>query len=475
MSILEKAGKEGGGPEAGRFYALFIAIVAAIAGFLFGYDLVIISGAAIFIKDYFGLSPAQFGFAVSSAILGCIAGPFLGAWLCDWIGRKSTLMLSGILFAVGALGAALAGTIGIFNLFRIVGGLGVGVSSLAAPLYISEIAPARLRGRLGIMYQLAITIGCLAAAVVSYLLARYVSSMVSWRWMVGSVVFPVIVFALLLLKVPQGPRWMAARGRFDEAFQSLARIDGVEHARQEMEEIRASLAGESGTWGELFEPGMRKALFTGAMLGLFNNWTGWSGIAYYLPTLFQQAGYSRASDAIGQNVLIMGGNALLTLVAIAIVDRAGRRPLWLATSAAMIFCLGTAGLVFQLKITGAIVVAVIFMCDAPHAIGLGPLPWLMMSELYPTRIRARAVSITTTFLWIAGFTGPFAFPVIEATSRKIVGSIAGVFWFYAVICVVAFIWGLKMLPETKGRTLEEIARSWSKTAESTLTDGGVQG
>jgi MFS transporter, SP family, arabinose:H+ symporter len=475
MSIIENPGKAEGAPESGRFYALFIAFVAAIAGFLFGYDLVIISGAAIFIKDHFGLSPAQFGFAVSSAILGCIAGPFLGAWLCDWIGRKSTLLLSGVLFAVGAIGAALAGTIGIFNLFRIVGGLGVGVSSLAAPLYISEIAPARLRGRLGIMYQLAITIGCLAAAVVSFLLARYVSSTVSWRWMVGSVVFPVIVFALLLLRVPQGPRWMAARGRFDEAFQSLARIDGLEHARQEMEEIRASLAGESGTLGELFEPGMRKALFTGAMLGLFNNWTGWSGIAYYLPTLFQQAGYSRASDAIGQNVLIMGGNALLTLVAIAIVDRAGRRPLWLATSAAMIFCLASAGLVFQLKLTGAVVVAAIFMCDAPHAIGLGPLPWLMMSELYPTRIRARAVSISTTFLWIAGFTGPFAFPAIEAASRKIVGSIAGVFWFYAVICVGAFIWGRKMLPETKGRTLEEIARSWSRTGDANSVVGDGQG
>ena len=474
MSNVEKPGTAQLAAENSRLYAFFIAFVAASAGFLFGYDLVIISGVAILIKAYFALSPGQFGFAVSSAILGCIAGPFLGAWLCDWIGRKSTLMMSGVLFAVGAIGAALAGTIGIFNLFRIVGGLGVGVSSLAAPLYISEIAPARQRGRMGIMYQLAITVGCLAASVVSYVLAKYVSPNVSWRWMVASVAFPVVIFALLLLKVPQGPRWMAARGRFDEAFETLARIDGEEHAKRELEEIKTSLAGESGTVGELFEPGMRKALVTGAMLGLFNNWTGWSGIAYYLPTLFQQAGYSRASAAIGQNVLIMVGNVLLTLVSISLVDRAGRRPLWLVTSAAMIFCLGAAGLVFQLKMTGAILVVVIFMCEAPHAIGLGPLPWLMMSELYPTRIRARAVSISTTFLWIAGFTGPFAFPTIEAASRKLVGSIAGVFWFYAVICVASFFWGLKMLPETKGRTLEEIARSWNKTGESTATGDGVQ-
>jgi len=249
MPNVNLEGKPRLAENGGRFYAFFVAFVAAIAGFLFGYDLVIISGAAIFIRDHFSLSPSQFGFAVSSAILGCIAGPFLGAGLCDWVGRKSTLMLSGVLFAVGAIGAALAGSIGIFNLFRIVGGLGVGVSSLAAPMYISEIAPARQRGRMGIMYQLAITVGCLAAAVVSYFLARYVSPTVSWRWMMASVVCPVVAFALLLLKVPQGPRWMAARGQFDEAFQSLARIDGVEHARRELEEIKASLAGESGTIG----------------------------------------------------------------------------------------------------------------------------------------------------------------------------------------------------------------------------------
>jgi SP family arabinose:H+ symporter-like MFS transporter len=475
MSNREKVDQTVSATEGGRFYAFFLAFVAAIAGFLFGYDLVIISGAAIFIKAHFALSPAQFGFAVSSAILGCIAGPFLGGWFCDWIGRKSTLMLSGVLFAVGAIGAALAETVGIFNLFRFVGGLGVGVSSLAAPVYISEIAPARQRGRLGIMYQLAITVGALAAALVSYLLARYVSSSVSWRWMFASVAFPVVVFVLLLLKVPQGPRWLAVRQRFDGAFQCLIKIDGVEHALKEMAEIKASLSGETGTWGELFQPGMRLALFTGVMLAIFNNFTGWSGIGYYVPTLLQEAGYSRPSDAIGMNVFIEAGTVFLTLIAISLVDRAGRRPLWLATSAAMIFCLGTAGLIFQLHITGPLVVATIFLCAIPHAIGLGPLPWLMMSELYPTRIRARAVSISTTFIWVAGFTSPFTFPIIQVASRKVIGSIAGVFWFYAAICVVPFFWGRKFLPETKGRSLEEIASSWRKTGKATATGGGVQG
>ena len=467
MSNMEKVVQT---TEAGKFYAFFVAFVAAIAGFLFGYDLVIISGAAIFIKAHFALSPAQFGFAVNSAILGCIAGPFLGGWSCDRIG---TLMLSGILFAVGAIGSALAGTIGIFNLFRFVGGIGVGVSSLAAPMYISEIAPARQRGKMGIMYQLAITIGCMSAALVSYLMARFMSPDVSWRWMFASVVFPVIVFALLLLKVPQGPRWLAVRQRYDEAYECLVKLDGVEHAKKELEEIKTSLSGETGTWGELFQPGLRLALFTGVMLAIFNNFTGWSAIGYYVPTLLQQAGYTRASDAIGMNVFVEAGTVFLTLIAIFLVDRAGRRPLWLVTSAAMIFCLGIAGLVFQLHITGPIVVATIFLCAIPHAIGLGPLPWLMMSELYPTRIRARAVSISTTFIWVAGFTSPFTFPIIQVASRKLIGSTAGVFWFYACVCVVSFFWGRKFLPETKGRSLEEIASSWSKTSKATAARGNL--
>jgi SP family arabinose:H+ symporter-like MFS transporter len=443
--------------------AFFLSFVAAIGGFLFGYDLVIISGVQLFLRQQFTLTPTQFGFATSSAILGCMMGPSLGAWLCDRIGRKSTLTLSGVLFLMGAIGASLAPNILVFNLFRIMGGVGVGLSSLASPMYIAEIGPARQRGRLGLMYQLAITVGAVSATIAAYFLARFAPPSISWRLMLASVAVPVVVFMVLLVRVPQSPRWLAEEGRFDEAFSILARIDGKEFAHAEMKEIRESLNAESGTFAELFEPGMRRALLTGIALALFNNWTGWSGIAYYLPSLFQQAGYPQASSAIGVNVLVMSGNFLLTFVSIWLVDRSGRRPIWIITSAAMVACLVIAGWVFQLHMTGAIVVAVIFLCAIPHAIGLGPLPWLMMSELYPTRIRARAVSISTTFLWIAGFTGPFAFPAIEAASKRHLGSVAGVFWFYAVIALIAFLWGRKFLPETKGRTLEEIAESWTPT------------
>jgi MFS transporter, SP family, arabinose:H+ symporter len=180
----------------------------------------------------------------------------------------------------------------------------------------------------------------------------------------------------------------------------------------------------------------------------------------YMPSLFQEAGFLKPSDAIAQNVFVMGTTVLLTIVSICLVDRVGRRPLWLGCSAAMFVCLIVAGVIFQLHLTGSIVVLAIFLCAAPHAIGLGPLPWLMMSEIYPNRVRARALSLCTTMLWVAGFTAPFVFPVMEAASKRILHSAAGVFWFYSIVCIFSLIWGYKFLPETRGRTLENVADSW---------------
>jgi MFS transporter, SP family, arabinose:H+ symporter len=225
-------------------------------------------------------------------------------------------------------------------------------------------------------------------------------------------------------------------------------------------EIEASLHQESGTIRELLEPGMRAALAIGLVLAVLGNWTGWTAMSLYMPTLFQEAGFVKPSDAIAQNVLVMGATVLLTIVSICLVDRVGRRPLWIGCSAAMCVCLILAGIVFHLHLTGSIVVAAIFLCAAPHAIGLGPLPWLMMSEIYPTRIRAKAVSLCTTVLWIAGFSAPFAFPLMESLSLRAVHSVAGVFWFYSLVCVFSLVWGYKFLPETRGRTLENVADSW---------------
>ena len=240
----------------------------------------------------------------------------------------------------------------------------------------------------------------------------------------------------------------------------LAKINGDRQARLEMEEIQSSLAEESGEWSELLQPGIRKALLVGILLALFNNWTGWSGIAYYLPTLFQMAGFEDKSDAIFQSLIINGIAVFLTALAILLVDRVGRRPLWIIASAGMIFSLTLTGIVFHCGVTGSFVLFVVFMCAWPHCIGLGPLPWLMMSEIQPTKIRAKAVAISTTCIWTTGFTGPMLFPIIAAWSEDRFGSIIAVFLLYAVICVAALVFGWRLLPETKGKTLEEIAEYW---------------
>lgn len=444
-------------PDQGeKRYALQVAFVAAFGGFLFGYDLHIITAGQIFWREYFQLNDAQFGFATSSAILGCIVGPLGGGRLCDRFGRRRTLMFSGWLFALSAIGNAICTDIVSFNVYRIIGGMAVGLSSIASPMYIAEIAPAQRRGRLGLMYQMAITVGSTSAALAGY----FLSFGGHWRWMFASQVIPIVAFVALLWRAPESPRWLAEVGREQEGLAVLTRIAGVEAARREMKEIKESLAMEVGKFAELFAPGMRSALFVAVLLAFFANLTGWSGIAYYLPVVFQKGGYADPSMAIRNMVILNVFNMVFTLFCISLVDRVGRRPLWIGTSIAMIFALGFAGLAFHLKLTGPVIILVIIFCTIPHHLGLGPLPWLMMSELFPTRLRARGVAVSTTILWLAGFAGPSLFPVMAAYSERSIGSIAGIFAVFAVICVFSILFGVKLLPETRGRSLEEIGKSW---------------
>lgn len=440
--------------------ALILSSIAAIGGFLFGYDLVAISGAQIFLRDYFHLSSAQLGFAVSSAVLGCTIGSAAGAHLSDRIGVKAVMRSAGLLLIAGSVGTALPAGIAAFNAFRILGGIGVGLLSLASPMYIAEIAPAKERGRLGLMYQLAITMGALAVTVVSWLLAGSLSHDTCWRWMLASIAIPSAAFLALLTRMPHSPRWLAGRGRTDEAYDILAAASGPDSATGEMQDIVSSLDRESGSFRELLAPGMGLALLTGLLLAFFNNWTGWGATGFYLPTIFRMSGYNNASDAIGMAVIPNAVNILLALVAIRLVDRVGRRPLWIVTSAAMAVALVLMGIAFHIRLGGSVILILTLCVLAPHAIGLGGLPWLMMSELFPTRIRARGVSVCTTFLWLSAFTGPLAFPRLVAVSQKTIGSPAGVFWIYASIALLALVFGVTLLPETKGKTLEAIAKSW---------------
>jgi SP family arabinose:H+ symporter-like MFS transporter len=414
------------------------------------------------LKEVFHLSPAAFGFATGSAALGCIIGPFFGAWLCDAFGRTRTMMGACILLGIGSIMTALPNDIVTFNVFRIVGGVGVGLCSVASPMYISEVAPPRMRGGLGVMYQLAIVVGSIAAPFVSWIILKIAPEGTCWRWMFASEVLPVIVFVILLCFLPQSPRWLAGRGRFDEALAVLARVDGAAFAKHEMEKIRESLNEEEGTLAELFSPKMRYALLIGFLLAFFNNWTGWSVMGGYVPMLFEASGLNDRAMAFLQFTVTYGFMGLMTLIACWTVDRVGRRPLWMFASLLMAMVTALAGAVFHFHLSGWFVLVVIMLCTVPHGLALGPLPWLMISEIFPTRLRARAVALTTAFLWVTIYSGAQLFPILTDYSQKKIGSVGGAFWLFTIICLAAFVFGWKMLPETKGRVLEEIYASWKR-------------
>jgi sugar porter (SP) family MFS transporter len=443
-------------------FAFVVAFVASVGGFLFGYDLAIVCGANLYLKEVFHLSQAAFGFATGSAALGCILGPFLGAWMCDAIGRNRTMMLACALLGIGSIFTAIPNDIVTFNVFRIIGGIGVGLCSVASPMYISETSPPRLRGGFGIMYQLAIVIGSVTAPFVSYVILKLAPASVCWRWMFASELLPVAVFLVLLFFLPQSPRWLAGRGRMEEAFAALARVGGADFARKELAQIQAGLQEETGRFSELFAPGMRYALVIGLLLAFFNNWTGWSVMGGYIPMLFEASGMQDRAVAFLQFAVTYGFMGLVTLVACWTVDRVGRRPLWLIASGLMILVTILTGMVFHFHLTGWPVLVVIILCTVPHGLALGPLPWLMMSEIFPTRLRGRAVSLTTAFLWVTIYSGAQLFPLMADYSQQKLGSVAGAFWLFSAVCVFALLFGWKMLPETKGRTLEEIAASWRK-------------
>jgi len=449
-----------------KVYLYLVSIVAAVGGFLFGYDLSIVSGAVIFLRKEFNLTPNEVGFAVSSAVIGCLLGPFIiGAGLSDWLGRKRVLLVTAVIFGVGALGTAIPRNMTEFNFFRILGGVGVGIASVISPMYISEIAPARLRGRLVTVNQLAIVTGSLASIIVSY----FLSFSESWRWMFASECIPVFLLLAGLAFVPESPRWLVKKNRNSEVLAILTRIDGATNAEQEMKEISASLQEESGTYSELFRPGMRMALLIAVMLAVLQQFTGVSPLLFYMPIVFQKAGFEKASDAILQSIIVNVWNLACTAIAFWLVDRLGRRPLLITGCSGMALGLSLMGVFFHYDVKGFSVVLVMFLCVGSYVISLAPLAWLIMSEIFPTRIRGRAMAIASFALWMAAFIGAQTFPPLLSYVESSFGTAAGVFWIYAAVCVFAVVFGWLMVPETKGKSLEEIGRSWLLNQKPRLT------
>jgi sugar porter (SP) family MFS transporter len=436
-------------------YPYLIAAVAAISGLLFGFDTAVINGALLSLREDLQLTTRGTEIATSSLLFGCAAGAALAGWLTDRLGRKRILVASALLFAASAVGAALPRTLAEFVAARFVGGVAIGVASVLAPLYIAEISPKAIRGRLVSLNQMAIVSGILLAYFVSWALSHGGST--SWRWMFASAAAPSCAFFLALLFVPESPRFLVETGREVEALAVLTRVGGDGAARAELAEIREAIAEESGTVRELFEKRLRRPLAIAVVLAVFQQVTGINTVIYYGSLIFKdQVGGQSDSAAIGANVVVGAVNFLMTIVALWMIDRLGRRPLMMLSSAGMAASLFALGLLFTREPPPAVaILLVIGLYVASFGIGLGPGVWVVISELFPTRIRGRAMSIATLCLWLACILVSFTF----LTLVERIGS-TGAFWLYAAMSVVnlAFVW--RVMPETKGRSLEEIERSW---------------
>ena len=442
--------------QTSRAYVYLISLVAAVGGLLFGYDLSIISGAVIFLEKEFSLSAMELGLAIGSATLGCIPGPLVAGWIGDRIGRKKSLLVAALLFGGCAVGTAFSRNIAQFSVYRILGGVGVGVASVVSPMYIAEVAPARLRGRLVSLYQLAIVIGSTASIVVSY----FFSFSGNWRGMFLSMLVPATVLLLGLLFVPESPRWLVQRNRSDEAFQILAKVDGPANAGSELKEIHTAITAESANISELFRPGLRVALLVAVALGIFQQWTGVSPLTFYAPIIFQKAGFRLASDALLQTIIFNICNLACTVTAFLVVDRLGRRPLLLLGTAGMALAQALLGTFFWFNLAGVYVVFAMFLCVGTYALSLAPMTWLIISEIFPMRLRAKGQAAGSLAVWIAAYSSTqFMAPTMRYMDRHF-GSVAGMFWVYAGVCVLALLFGWRYVPETKGRSLEEIGRSW---------------
>jgi sugar porter (SP) family MFS transporter len=452
-----------------RQFILGITLVSAMGGLLFGYDWVVIGGAKPFYERFFDIaqSPYLQGWAMSSALIGCLFGALGSGYLTDRFGRKIPLIVAAALFTIAAIGTGAVNQFTPFIIFRLIGGLGIGLASAISPMYIAEISPASMRGRLVSINQLTIVIGILAAQIINYLIAEKVPTGASddfilnswngqtgWRWMFWAGTMPAALFFIFSFFIPESPRFLAKSGKSDAAFSILKRIGGHDYAIQEQKEIAGTLHGTDSKidWKSLTSKKVRPVLILGIVLAVFQQWCGINVIFNYAEEIFTSAGYS-VGDMLFNIVITGTVNLVFTLLAMRMVDSWGRRKLMLLGSiglAAIYFMLGTSYF-FELK--GLAILLLVMVAIATYAMTLAPITWVVLSEIFPNNIRGAAMAIATTALWIACFVLTYTFPILN----KLLNA-SGTFWLYAIICLSGFLFILKKLPETKGKSLEEIEK-----------------
>ena len=456
-----------------KAFVYFICIVSAMGGLLFGYDWVVIGGAKPFYELYYQIadSPSQQGLAMTIALIGCLIGAMLCGTLADRIGRKKLLIVSALIFFFSALATGMADTFSHFLVARFFGGIGIGVASGLSPMYIAEVSPTSIRGKLVSLNQLTIVLGILAAQITNWLIAEPIpahftpanilaswNGQMAWRWMFWAAAFPAAVFCVMAFFIPESPRWLAMKNRGEMAFDILNKIGGAQYAHDELQAVKEANAEDLSQAGlkTLFGKPYRKVLLLGVVIAFFQQWCGTNVIFNYAQEIFQSAGY-----AIGDvlfNIVVTGiANVVFTFVAIFTVDKWGRKALMKLGAGGLCVIYLILGICYFFQITGIFMIVLVVAAIACYAMTLGPVTWVLLAEIFPNKVRAVAVATSTFALWVGSSTLTYTFPLLNVA----LGSY-GTFWIYSAVCLAGFLFICWMLPETKGKSLEELEKELIK-------------
>ena len=440
-------------------FIYFICLVSAMGGLLFGYDWVVIGGAKIFYEQFFDIAgnPGMQGLAMSIALAGCLIGALTAGMLADKLGRKPLLLLSALIFVLTAYGTGAFSNFHLFLLARFCGGIAIGIASGLSPMYIAEVAPTHIRGKLVSLNQLTIVIGILAAQIVNWLLLSDDTAWnvaMAWRWMFWAAAFPALAFLVLAAFIPESPRWLAMTGQRERALETLARIGGNDYARNELNTLQTDMQRKQtqGGLALLFSKPYRRVLTLVIIVAMFQQWCGTNVIFNYAQEIFQSAGYDVDNTFI--NIVVTGiANLIFTFVAIYTVDRLGRRALMLLGAGGLAGIYLILGTCYYFEVSGIFMVVLVVAAIACYAMTLGPVTWVLLSEIFPNKVRGVAVATGTFALWVASFILTYTFPFLN----KALGT-AGTFWIYTAICAAGLVFFLFRMPETKGKSLEQLEK-----------------
>ncbi|HEY9186241.1 MAG TPA: sugar porter family MFS transporter [Salegentibacter sp.] len=454
-----------------KSYLILTTIVSALGGLLFGYDTGVINGSQYYFSQYFDLDAVMKGWVVGSALLGCFVGAIISGPISNFMGRKYSLILSSILFSLSAWGSGLPDflpqSVSLLVVFRLIGGLGIGLASMNAPTYIAEIAPAKIRGTLVSYYQLAIVIGFFVVFLATYFIGSTATEAENiengWRYMLWSELIPSLSFLILLFFVPKSPRWLALKGLKSQALEVLTKIHGKEVANIEIQEIEKSLLKEEGNKKvNIFAKGVFSIIVIGTVLSALQQFTGINAVLYYGADIFEKALGFGKEDVLAQQILLAGVNLVFTFVAMATVDRFGRKPLLYIGSVGMMIGFLLLGVSLMTGNVGLVSLIGVLLFVAAFAMSMGPVVWVILSEMFPNKIRSIGMSIAVAAQWAANYVVSQSFPIVAESELNNSDFWSGSlpYFIFSIFILAIIFFTMKYIPETKGKSLEELEDMW---------------